>query len=67
MSLCILIFLVLVNKVSENIKQCNLFFKKMILCISLFFVFGGLIVVYIFFSYYESYNLYIVELINENG
>lgn len=39
----------------------------MILCISLFFVFGGLIVVYIFFSYYESYNLYIVELINENG
>ena len=32
MSLCILIFLALVNKVSENTKQRNLFSKKMTLC-----------------------------------
>ncbi|MGQ7199453.1 MASE4 domain-containing protein, partial [Escherichia sp. HC-TM1] len=31
MSLCILIFLALVNKVSENTKQRNLFSKKMTL------------------------------------
>ncbi|WP_430751177.1 hypothetical protein [Klebsiella pneumoniae] len=29
MSLCILIFLALVNKVSENTKQHNLFSKKL--------------------------------------
>ncbi|EJM7784934.1 GGDEF domain-containing protein [Escherichia coli] len=74
MSLCILIFLALVNKVSENTKQRNLFSKKMTLCISLFFVFcflffvfGGPIVAHILFSHYESYNLHIAELTNENG
>ncbi|WP_137502595.1 MASE4 domain-containing protein, partial [Escherichia coli] len=67
MSLCILIFLALVNKVSENTKQRNLFSKKMTLCISLFFVFGGPIVAHILSSHYESYNLHIAELTNENG
>ncbi|EOB6651124.1 GGDEF domain-containing protein [Escherichia coli] len=74
MSLCILIFLALVNKVSENTKQRNLFSKKMTLCISLFFVFcflffvfGGAIVAHILSSHYESYNLHIAELTNENG
>lgn len=41
MSLCVLIFLALVNKVSENTKQRNLFSKKVTLCITLFFVLGG--------------------------
>lgn len=41
MSLCMLIFLALINKVSENTKQRNLFSKKVTLCISLFFVLGG--------------------------
>ncbi|EFS2311103.1 MASE4 domain-containing protein, partial [Shigella flexneri] len=41
MSLCILIFLALMNKVSENTKQRNLFSKKMTLCISLFLFLGG--------------------------
>ncbi|ELG3107878.1 GGDEF domain-containing protein [Escherichia coli] len=81
MSLCILIFLALVNKVSENTKQRNLFSKKMTLCISLFFVFcflffvfcflffvfEGPIVAHILSSHYESYNLHIAELTNENG
>lgn len=40
MSLCILIFLALVNKVSENTKQRNLF-SKMTLCISLFLFWGA--------------------------
>ncbi|MCH5075485.1 MASE4 domain-containing protein [Shigella flexneri] len=66
MSLCILIFLALVNKVSENTKQRNLFSKKMTLCISLFLFYGGPIVAYILSSHYESYNLHIAELTNEN-
>ena len=53
MSLCVLIFLALVNKVSENTKQRNLFSKKVTLCISS--------------SHYESYDLHIAELTNENG
>ena len=67
MSLCMLIFLALINKVSENTKQRNLFSKKVTLCISLFFVFGGPIVAHILSSHYESYNLHIAELTNENG
>lgn len=39
----------------------------MTLCISLFFVFGGPIVAHILSSHYESYNLHIAELTNENG
>lgn len=41
MSLCMLILLALVNKVSENNKKRCFFSKKMTLCISLFFIFGG--------------------------
>lgn len=67
MSLCMLIFLALINKVSENTKQRNLFSKKVTLCISLFFVLGGPIVAHIFSSHYESYDLHIAELTNENG
>lgn len=67
MSLCVLIFLALVNKVSENTKQRNLFSKKVTLCITLFFVLGGPIVAHIFSSHYESYDLHIAELTNENG
>ncbi|HFO4642717.1 TPA: GGDEF domain-containing protein, partial [Escherichia coli] len=40
--------------------------KKMTLCISLFFVVGGPIVAHILSSHYESYNLHIAELTNEN-
>lgn len=67
MSLCVLIFLALVNKVSENTKQRNLFSKKVTLCITLFFVLGGPIVAHIFSSHYESYDLHIAELTNKNG
>lgn len=41
MSLCMLILLALVNKVSENNKKRCFFSKKMTLCISLFFIFWG--------------------------
>nr|ADI23224.1 hypothetical protein [uncultured Gemmatimonadales bacterium HF0770_11C06] len=33
----------------------------------MFFVFGGPIVAHILSSHYESYNLHIAELTNENG
>ncbi|WP_411512097.1 MASE4 domain-containing protein [Escherichia coli] len=67
MSLCILIFLALVTEFSEEERKRFLFSKKMTLCISLFFVFGGPIVAHILSSHYESCNLYIAELTNENG
>lgn len=41
MSLCMLILLALVNKVSENNKKRCFFSKKMTLCISLFLFLGG--------------------------
>lgn len=66
MSLCILIFLALVNKVSENTKQRNLFSKNDFVH-KFVFVFGGPIVAHILSSHYESYNLHIAELTNENG
>lgn len=67
MSLCMLILLALVNKVSENNKKRCFFFKKMTLCISLFFIFGGAAVAHMLSSHYDDYSLHIAELTNENG
>ncbi len=66
MSLCILIFLALVNKVSENTKQRNLFSKKNDFVHKFVFLLLGPIVAHILSSHYESYNLHIAELTNEN-
>ncbi len=65
MSLCMLIFLALINKVSENTKQRNLFSKSDF--VHKFVLFLGDIVAHIFSSHYESYDLHIAELTNENG
>lgn len=67
MSLCMLILLALVNKVSENNKKRCFFYKKMTLCISLFFIFGGAAVAHMLSSHYDDYSLHIAELTNENG
>ncbi|EHL0223820.1 GGDEF domain-containing protein [Escherichia coli] len=67
MSLCMLILLALVNKVSENNKKRCFFSKKMTLCISLFFIFGGAAVAHMLSSHYDDYSLHIAELTNENG
>ncbi|EKO8722681.1 TPA: GGDEF domain-containing protein [Escherichia coli] len=67
MSLCMLILLALVNKVSENNKKRCFFSKKMTLCISLFFILGGAAVAHMLSSHYDDYSLHIAELTNENG
>ncbi len=67
MSLCMLIFLALVNKVSENNKQRSFFSKKMTFCISLIFILGGVVVAHMLSSHYENYSLHIAELTNKNG
>ncbi|MCZ6949085.1 GGDEF domain-containing protein [Escherichia coli] len=68
MSLCMLILLALVNKVSENNKKRCFFSKKMTLCISLFFIYGGgAAVAHMLSSHYDDYSLHIAELTNENG
>lgn len=47
-------------------QNSAIYFPKMTLCISLF-LFWGPIVAHILSSHYESYNLHIAELTNENG
>lgn len=57
----------LTSSVVQNDIAIYYLFRQMSLCISLFFVFGGPIVAHILSSHYESYNLHIAELTNENG
>ncbi|HAG7731436.1 TPA: GGDEF domain-containing protein [Escherichia coli] len=56
----------LTSSVVQNDIAIYYLFRQMSLCISLFFVVGGPIVAHILSSHYESYNLHIAELTNEN-
>ncbi|EFU9407757.1 GGDEF domain-containing protein [Escherichia coli] len=57
----------LTSSVVQNDIAIYYLFRQMSLCISLFFVLGGPIVAHILSSHYESYDLHIAELTNENG
>ena len=57
----------LTSSVVQNDIAIYYLFRQMSLCLSLFFVLGGPIVAHILSSHYESYNLHIAELTNENG
>lgn len=67
MSLCMLILLALVNKVSENNKKRCFFFQKNDIVYKPIFYFWGAAVAHMLSSHYDDYSLHIAELTNENG
>lgn len=63
----IIIQQIIEGRLTSSVVQNDIAIYYLFRQISLFFVLGGPIVAHIFSSHYESYDLHIAELTNENG